>query len=241
MRVAPRHARDQGFDGRGAGRRWGPYSETMRKGRSIRNPRPLRLRSSVARCAPAPPALRPTALAGSNKTTAKAAMPSPRPIGAQAIGAGALHIHALRSAVQPFGQGSPQRLHGGAPSRGSWATTVVSRLPRASPPGRHPAPSPAPAAPRWRCPRARRPRRGSGRPGRPRPGLRAGRWPPRGAARRRPECPARPRACGISTPPSQSGRPSTRAWASKPWPMRMALIPAPLRARAPPPPGLPGG
>src|SRR5438046_4613480 len=34
------------------------------------------------------------------------------------------------------------------------------------------------------------------------------------------ECPASPRPNGISTPPSTSGTPSSRAWASKPVPTR---------------------
>ena len=104
-------------------------------------------------------------------------------------------------------------------STGSWAMTVTSRF-TSGVPGRvhEPADLLEEDAARDAAP-ARRRGSGSGAPCRPRPPPRAARRTRRAARSRRRSGPRGRAVCAPRRPPRRSGRPATRRWASKPWPI----------------------
>ena len=157
-----------------------------------------------------------------SSTTAWAAMPSPRPEGAQAVGALGLDRHARRAATPSACAIAARMASRCGASAGAWAITVTSRFSSAKPR--------SPQQPRdllqedaaGRALPARVAAREVARPCRPAPARPAARRRPRAARSRRRSGPRARGRAATRTPPSISGRPATSRWASKPVPTRMA-------------------
>jgi hypothetical protein len=155
-------------------------------------------------------------IGASSSTTAKAAIPSPRPVKPMRSVVVALTL--TRSGGQPRSAARISRMAGyRAASRGRWATRVRSALWTESPRLRL-RPSPAAAGCGCRCPRrrvgVRKVTADVAEPGRPQQGVAQG-----VDATSPSEWAASPWSCSMCTPPSTSGRPGAKRWASIPCPI----------------------